>query len=107
MHMAGMHIAEMGQLQGIPGMGQLHGIAEMPEVAGMYPHILPVPESGPLDRSAVRKSPAEEEMDDVEEGSEWAVKVGTAPPPIWGKRKASEEADEAHEGNSNKKLKTT
>jgi hypothetical protein len=38
-------------------------------------------------------SPAEEEMD--EEGSEWAVRVGTSPPPMWGKRRASEEPDHA------------
>jgi len=41
---------------------------------------------------AVRKSPAEEEMED-EEG-EWEVKVGNDPPPVWGKRKAGEDSIE-------------
>jgi hypothetical protein len=38
---------------------------------------------------AVRKSPAEEEMEDEE--VEWAIKVGDDPPPAWGKRKAVED----------------
>jgi hypothetical protein len=38
---------------------------------------------------AVRKSPAEEEMEDEE--AEWEVKVGNEPPPAWGKRKAGED----------------
>ncbi|KAJ7487398.1 hypothetical protein B0H11DRAFT_2013147 [Mycena galericulata] len=38
-------------------------------------------------------APAEEEMD--EEGSEWAVRVGNSPPPMWGggKRRASQEPE--------------
>ncbi|KAJ6574920.1 hypothetical protein B0H19DRAFT_1126385 [Mycena capillaripes] len=42
---------------------------------------------------ADKPSPAEEEMD--EEESEWAVRVGTSPPPMWGKRRASHEPDSA------------
>jgi hypothetical protein len=38
---------------------------------------------------AVRKSPAEEEME-VEE-TEWEVRVGSDPPPVWGKRKPGED----------------
>jgi hypothetical protein len=53
--------------------------------------VQPLLVSTPLDSSASRKSPPEEEMD--EEGSEWTVKVGNAQPPVWGKRKASEEDD--------------
>jgi hypothetical protein len=41
---------------------------------------------------AVRRSPAEEEMEDEE--AEWKVKVGNDPPPLWGKRKAGEDSDE-------------
>jgi len=37
----------------------------------------------------VRKSPAEEEMEDEE--AEWEVKVGHDPPPAWGKRKIGED----------------
>ncbi|KAJ7107620.1 hypothetical protein C8R43DRAFT_1099942 [Mycena crocata] len=47
------------------------------------------PEAGP---SMVHQAPTEEEMD--EEGSEWAVRVGNSPPPLWGKRRASQEADD-------------
>lgn len=48
------------------------------------------PGGGPLD-NVVRNSPAEEEMDDADEDPDFAVRVGNAPPPIWGKRKASDE----------------
>lgn len=41
---------------------------------------------------AVRRSPAEEEMEDEE--AEWEVKVGNDPPPLWGKRKAGEDPNE-------------
>ncbi|KAI0304715.1 hypothetical protein BC826DRAFT_977866 [Russula brevipes] len=41
---------------------------------------------------AVRKSPAEEEME-VEE-AEWEVRVGSDPPPMWGKRKGGEDPNE-------------
>jgi hypothetical protein len=41
---------------------------------------------------AVRKSPAEEEMEDEE--AEWDVKVGSDPPPLWAKRKAYEDSNE-------------
>ncbi len=40
----------------------------------------------------VRESPAEEEMEDEE--TEWEVRVGNDPPPLWGKRKASEDPKE-------------
>ena len=39
--------------------------------------------------AAVRKSPAEEEMEDDE--VEWQIRVGHDPPPAWGKRKAAED----------------
>lgn len=49
------------------------------------------PGGGPLDAASVRKSPAEEEM---EEDPDFAnVRVGTEPPPLWGKRKASEKPE--------------
>ena len=47
------------------------------------------PGGGPLDPVPVRRSPAEEEM---EEDPDFAnVRVGIEPPPLWGKRKVSEE----------------
>ncbi|KAF8973716.1 hypothetical protein BDZ97DRAFT_388268 [Flammula alnicola] len=71
-------------------MASLHGLAD---VGNAYSAILPAPSSVPLDRSTIRKSPAEEEMDDTEEGTEWAVRVGNASPPAWGKRKATDEGN--------------
>jgi hypothetical protein len=56
--------------------------------------------SAPLDHTTARKSPDEEEMD--EEEGEWAVRVGDAHPPAWGKRKASEEVEQ---GNVNKRAR--
>ncbi|KAJ7706381.1 hypothetical protein B0H17DRAFT_1036972 [Mycena rosella] len=79
------------------GAGPVPGLGEMEmEVPGDM-HELPgmmyegPPRAGP---SMVNASEAEEEMD--EEGSEWAVRVGHAPPPLWSgvqKRSASEEGD--------------
>ncbi|KAF9458211.1 hypothetical protein BDZ94DRAFT_123573 [Collybia nuda] len=46
--------------------------------------------SSVLSHPMLRNSPAEEELD---EGSEWAVKVGNSQPPAWSKRKPSEECD--------------
>nr|AGK29856.1 FAD-binding protein [Volvariella volvacea] len=41
--------------------------------------------------------PTEEEMDEVEEESDWVVKVGSAPPPVWSaKRKVGNEALDPH-----------
>lgn len=45
----------------------------------------------PADAASVRRSPAEEEM---EEDPDFVnVRVGTEPPPLWGKRKVSEAND--------------
>jgi len=62
------------------------------------------PGGGPLDASSVRKSPAEEEMDDGEDDPDFAaVRVGNAPPPPWGKRKATEDPEDQ---SSNKRRKS-
>ncbi|KDR85148.1 hypothetical protein GALMADRAFT_233800 [Galerina marginata CBS 339.88] len=68
-------------------MASLHALAD---VGNAYSAILSVPSSIPLDRSAIRNSPAEEEMDDTEDNPDWVVRVGNAPPPPWSKRKASD-----------------
>ncbi|KIM85362.1 hypothetical protein PILCRDRAFT_778079 [Piloderma croceum F 1598] len=63
------------------------------------------PGGGPLDASSVRKSPAEEEMDDGEDDPDFAaVRVGNAPPPPWGKRKATEDLEDQ---SSNKRRKSS
>lgn len=71
-----------------------HHYTMLPDVAGVggaYSDILPAPPTVPLDRPTVMKSTNEEEMEDGEDSPEWAVRVGNAPPPSWGKRKASED----------------
>jgi hypothetical protein len=77
------HHYTMASLQGIAGVG------------GAYLNILPAPSTVSLDRPTVRKSPNEdeEEMEDAEDSPEWAVRVGDAPPPSWGKRKASDDGE--------------
>ena len=69
-------------------MASLQNIAS---AGGVFSTILPTSSPVPLDLSTVRKSPNEEEMEKAEEGPEWAVRVGDAPPPAWGKRKASDD----------------
>lgn len=58
--------------------------------------VFPVPGQNVLSQNdplpvPVRRSPAEEEMDDTEDDPEWAIRIGNAPPPAWAKRKASNE----------------
>jgi hypothetical protein len=70
-----------------------------PHLHSLPPHVNPIQATaadGPVclrvgqeNVVAVRKSPAEEEMEDEE--AEWEVKVGHDPPPMWGKRKAGED----------------
>ncbi|RDB29518.1 hypothetical protein Hypma_015362 [Hypsizygus marmoreus] len=89
MHLGGLSAMGMQGPQDLPGMQEIH------HTDGMYSQIA-APASTSLDRSMVRRSPAEEEMD--EEGSEWMVRVGDAEPPAWAKRKASEDL-EGQNGN--------
>ncbi|KAF8167949.1 hypothetical protein B0H34DRAFT_38868 [Crassisporium funariophilum] len=82
-------------LAAMVGPEQLHhpvsSLHDLADVGGAYSAILPARSSVPLDRSMIRRSPAEEEMDDVDERAEWAVRIGNASPPPWGKRKATDE----------------
>jgi len=65
--------------------GNVSGVPVIFDVAGNG--------AGPSTSSTlIRNSPAEEEMEDGED-SDWAVRIGDESPPIWGKRKASEESD--------------
>ncbi|KAJ7042433.1 hypothetical protein C8F04DRAFT_1030050 [Mycena alexandri] len=85
------------------GMGVFSGAVSTQELGEMGPPISgdmqipaiyngepPLPVAGP---SVVNSIPAEEEMD--EDGSEWAVRVGNSPPPLWGKRRATEDPENA------------
>ncbi|KAH9982649.1 hypothetical protein BGW80DRAFT_1471407 [Lactifluus volemus] len=71
-----------------------------PHIHGLPPHVnqMQTPETGSMGLGVpqdsvvvVRRSPAEEEMEDEE--AEWEVKVGNDPPPLWGKRRAGEDLD--------------
>lgn len=77
---------------------QIPELSDSHNVTRMFSKLAPT--SAPQDHTAVRKSPAEEEMD--EEEGEWMVRVGDAQPPAWGKRKVSEEAEDR---NGNKRAK--
>jgi hypothetical protein len=79
-------------------------LQNLADVGSAYSAILPAPSTVPIDRSAIRKSPAEEEMDDTEE-PEWAVRVGNAPPPPWAKRKATDDSDDNDDDRSNAQQK--
>jgi hypothetical protein len=74
-----------------------------PHLHNLPPHVSPIqtPADGTVGVGlgvgqnnvvAVRKSPAEEEMEDDE--PEWGVKVGNAPPPSWAKRRADEDSND-------------
>lgn len=81
----------MQMVAGIPAMGMQQELPGLPAIqSGMFPQV-PAPFNTPLDRTSVRRSPAEEEMD--EEGHEWMVRIGNAEPPAWAKRKASDEPE--------------
>jgi len=88
---AGSSSMQMGptMLRGSEHHYTMPSLQDIAVVGGAYPTILPAPSAVSLNRSTVRKSPDEEEMEDAEESPEWAVRVGDAPPPAWGKRKAS------------------
>ena len=73
-----------------------HHYTLLQDIAGVgeaYSNILPTPSTVPLDRPTVRKS-LEEEMEDTEDGPEWAIRVGDAPPPSWAKRKTSNDVEQ-------------
>jgi len=79
-----------------------YNMASLQDISGGdYSTILPVPSTVPHDRSTAGKGPDKEEMEEAEEGSEWAVRVGDAPPPAWSKRKASDD----DERNLNKRAR--
>ena len=77
-------------LQMIPNLRQ--------EPTGLYQRtMIQGPSDAPQNRPPMLLERAEEELDDGEEEEEWPVRVGNAPPPVWGKRKATEELEEAQE----------
>jgi hypothetical protein len=63
---------------------------------------MPGVDGGPLDSTNLRRSPAEEEMDDTDDSGEWQVRIGDEPAPAWAKRKVDEPGSKE---NVSKKLK--
>ncbi|KAM6498253.1 hypothetical protein JOM56_006201 [Amanita muscaria] len=92
-------------LPGIPGTIAMHGHGPLQMMPGLHQapnglyhrEMIPGPNDLPQDRSPALLERAEEELDECEEEEEWAVRVGNAPPPLWGKRKAMEELEEPQE----------
>lgn len=101
----------MGAVQGLTGMPmsgpralshlplqnheQLAGMQDLQDAGSTYPVLFSQPSIVSLEQSAIRRSPAEEEMEDSEDSQGWMVKVGDAPPPVWGKRRASGALEDA------------
>lgn len=91
-----------------PGMPIMMGMHQQQDLQapqhGLQPEVfaqLPAHTGTPVDRASVRRSPAEEEMD--EDASDWMVRIGDAEPPQWAKRKSSEELES---GNGTKRART-
>ena len=87
----------------LPGTVAMHAHEHLQIVTG--PHqppneffqraLIPGPSGVPDGRPPILLERTEEELDDGEDEPDWAVRIGTEPPPLWGgKRKASEEPDE-------------
>ncbi|KAK0233472.1 hypothetical protein IW262DRAFT_1257563, partial [Armillaria fumosa] len=73
-----------------PLVAKMETIPDSQPIAGPsnigFPHASPM-QGGPGIMSAVRGGSIEEELDGTE--SDWAIRVGNAPPPGWAKRRAS------------------
>lgn len=79
------------------GIQSMRDIPEMSGITAMYSTVdhMHTPSSGPLDRPPISNVPAEEEMDDADEGTEWQIRIGNDALPQWGKRKADEKEEES------------
>jgi hypothetical protein len=75
-----------------PQFPNLQAPHDYPTVISSHTTFPPPPATSPTPAS---RSQDEEEMEDNEE-NEWAVRVGTASPPAWGKRKATEAFEGKH-----------
>ncbi|EKM83753.1 hypothetical protein AGABI1DRAFT_117233 [Agaricus bisporus var. burnettii JB137-S8] len=105
-----MPMPVMHSLPPMMGMHAPHSSAPPPFSNLQAPHDYPgvisshtsFPMPPPAPPTPASKSQDEEEMEDNEE-SEWAVRVGTASPPTWGKRKA----DALEDKHDHKRQKTS
>ncbi|KAF9535872.1 hypothetical protein CPB83DRAFT_40638 [Crepidotus variabilis] len=79
-------------------MPSLQDIAD----AEAYAALMPGPSSIPLVRADTRRSPDEEELD--EDSSQWAVRVGNAPPPAWAKGERLEGAVTSQRANKRARI---
>jgi len=84
----------MADIISVPGVSGIRGMPDMSD-SNIYSTVnrLHAVGPGPLDRPAMNAAPAEEEMDETDEGSQWEIRIGNDAPPQWAKRKA-EEAEE-------------
>jgi hypothetical protein len=99
---AGASDAKSEVVPAIVGILGMQGMSDMMPgmsgVVGMYSSMgdpLHAHSGGPFDRPTINNTPAEEEMDDTEEGGEWAVRIGNDPPPQWAKRKPEETEEDS------------
>jgi hypothetical protein len=75
--------------------GRPHHIASLQQLATIgnpYAGVIAPPPPGAADNPNVRAGSTEEELED--DGPDWAVRIGDAPPPMWGKRSEPDERDE-------------
>jgi hypothetical protein len=83
--------SEMGVQPVHPTITSLHQLTSM---GNPYTGVIAPPSDIPVpaDTANLRASSTEEELED--DGTEWAVRIGNAPPPTWGKRKMSDHQDQ-------------
>jgi len=60
--------------------------------------------SAPAGNSSVTATAAEEELED--DGTEWAVRIGNAPPPMWSSKKRERESDQDNDYNKRPRLES-
>ena len=58
--------------------------------------------SAPAGNSSVTATAAEEELED--DGTEWAVRIGNAPPPLWSSKKRERDQDQVDDFNKRRRL---
>lgn len=78
----------------VDGVQPLHiaSLHQLATIGNPYAGVIAPPPPGPAGDPNVRAGSTEEELED--DGTDWAVRIGDAPPPIWGKRTSPDERDE-------------
>lgn len=107
MHMPPENVFPSAPFQAIPGLPMALNIAGMmppppgPSNSGIamvlqqaIKQSQPLPRPSPSTLSSGSKAPEREEVEEADDPSQWPVRIGSDPPPAWGKRRAEDEADE-------------